>query len=741
MNKFVFSVFWILGSALSTVATAGLGFHSDLPFIQESHIAILPDSTPASCDIRALLVDRYGSVWAATAAGVYVVDPATMKCRLAGGEQIAGPAFALALSSTGTVWIGAWNGLYQATPAGLKKNPHLQEPVSAILMQGDRVLAFGPGGHWAVTQRGVAKLDGPLPRSVRAVQPDGRGGFYLATERGLFHQHGQGLKVLQKNEELVGATVSDVELDADGMLWIGGLGGITLYRNGKRSGQLTPAQGLPFITIQSLTAAPDGTMWIGTHQGVVRYQDMGWSVRNSRRWLLHDDVRDIAFDQSGRAWIATARGISLHAPRRMTLAQKAEHFQRITEARHIRAPYLVEKCRLKSPGDTLNWEPRDDDNDGQYTAMYLAMESFRYAASRAPQARENARRAFAALRFLQTITETDGFVARTVVPANWSRMADPNRHYTEQEWAETLVENPREKRVENMWRRSRDGQWLWKGDTSSDEITGHMFGYLYYYDLVADAAERQVVRDHVCRIVDYIITSDLTLKDIDGRHTQWAVWSPAKLNHDPDWATERGINSVEILSYLKLAFHVSGQPRYEQLYQELLHRHNYLDNVRQPRSTNPAWITHIDDELLALSYPCLLLHEKDPQLLSAYRTSLETWYRTAEADKSPFFNFTYAGLSGLDPRLAASIFFLQDTPLDLIRWRVDHTRRLDLCIRYFPEFENAQTDRLLPPSEIAFFRWDTNPWYASEGDGGVSESDGVFWLLPYWMGRYYGYIR
>jgi hypothetical protein len=27
-----------------------------------------------------------------------------------------------------------------------------------------------------------------------------------------------------------------------------------------------------------------------------------------------------------------------------------------------------------------------------------------------------------------------------------------------------------------------------------------------------------------------------------------------------------------------------------------------------------------------------------------------------------------------------------------------------------------------------------------QGDGGQTESDGVFWLLPYWMGRYYGYI-
>lgn len=732
---------------LALISFAGFGhsadspFHQDQPFLQEYHRSFSLDSLRDAMDVRALLVDREGSVWAATAAGVYILNPETAQANPAPGERLAGPAYALAMAADGTIWIGAWNGLYYSAAGGLKRIVDINDPISAVLVQGDSVQAFGPVSRWQVNRNGVHRLTMPFPRSLRAVKADGQGGFFVASERGLFHQHGQGITVYQKNDELLGATVADVEYDQDGTLWVGGLGGITLMRHGKRSGAFTPDNGLPFITIQCLACAKDGAMWIGTRQGVVRYKEGRWLVRNSRRWLSHNDVRDIVFDQKGRAWIATAEGISGIVPRMMTLAEKAEHFQRITEARHIRPPYLVEKCALAAPGDTLHWQPRDDDNDGQYTSMYLAMESFRYAVSKSPHARENARRAFSALRFLQAVTETNGFVARTVVPSTWTHMADPNHRYSAQEWAETLVANPREKRVENMWRRSRDGQWLWKGDTSSDEITGHMYGYLYYFDLAADEQEKKTVRDHVCRVVDYIMANGLTLHDIDGTHTQWGVWSPEKLNLDPDWATERGINSVEILSYLKLAYHVSGNRRYEQAYQDLLRNHNYLENVLQPRSTNPAWITHIDDELLALAFPCLLLYEKDPQLLRAYRSSLDTWFRTAEADNSPLFNFTYAGLSGLYPQLEPSIFFLKDTPLDLVRWRMDHSQRLDVRLRFFPEFENAQTDRLLPPSEIAFFRWDTNPWYASEGDGGRTESDGVFWLLPYWMGRYYGFIR
>jgi hypothetical protein len=156
------------------------------------------------------------------------------------------------------------------------------------------------------------------------------------------------------------------------------------------------------------------------------------------------------------------------------------------------------------------------------------------------------------LRFLQTVTETDGFVARTVIPADWEHMHDANRTYTAQEVADSHVRNPREKIIER-WRPSADGKWLWKGDTSSDEITGHMYGYLFYYDLVADEREKKEVSKHVCRIVDYIIAGGYVLRDIDGQHTKWAVWAPEFLNDDPDWRQERGINSVEILSYLKLA--------------------------------------------------------------------------------------------------------------------------------------------------------------------------------------------
>ena len=135
------------------------------------------------------------------------------------------------------------------------------------------------------------------------------------------------------------------------------------------------------------------------------------------------------------------------------------------------------------------------------------------------------------------------------------------------------------------------------------------------------------------------------------------------------------------------------------------------------------------------------MHEKDPKLRVLYRKSLDYWYAAAEVDCSPYFNFIYGALTEDDPNLECSIFALRDTPIDLIHWRIDNTIREDISLVHTPEMESIQTSRLLPPSEGGVTRWDKNPWLAVHGDGGYTESDGVFWLLPYWMGRYYGFIQ
>jgi streptogramin lyase len=728
----------LLLSAFNNIAHgAGL---PDTSFIQEYHEAYPIAQYGSANDIRAIAVDNTGNIWAATKAGVYRLNKGQKQWVAIMKESDSGPAYDIVVDNAGAIWVGAWNGIYYSTPSGLKKVTGIEHPIPALCATDNGIIALGKGRIYHIARDKFKSREVPYSKSFRAVMPDRKSGLWIATGMGLYHEKFKGYKLYQTESELISPDIYDIAYDSHGNLWIGGLGGVTVYKGQRKLKSFTPQQGLPSVFVRCIAQGPDGRMWIGTKLGIARYDRKDFSIRHSRRWLINDDVRDIAFDSKGTAWIATADGVSAIKRKSMTLAEKADYFLDICLTRHVREPYIVEKCLLTTPGDTSNYKPRDDDNDGQYTAMYLAMESFRYASTKDPGAKANAKKAFEALRFLQTVTQTPGFVARTVIPITWTKMADPNRKISDRQWSEMYVNNPREKRVETRWRPSSDGEWLWKGDASSDEITGHMFGYLFYYDLVADSAEQRHVCKHVLNIVDYIIENGCVLKDLDGTHTRWGVWSPQKLNHDPDWRPERGVNSVEILSFLKLAYHMSGQMRYQKEYLNLLHKNNYADNVRYAKTYNHAWRTHIDDELLALAYPCLLLHEDDPKLLRLYRESLDYWYVAVEDDQSPFFNFIYGACVDKTHQMKISVDYLRDASLDLVRWTVDNSKREDLRIVRTPELEMLQTNRLLPPDERGVIRWDENPFRAVQGDGGRTESDGVWWLLPYWMGRYYGYI-
>jgi len=712
----------------------------DTLFLQDIHRPYPVGEEKAANDVFTIAVDYRDNVWIGTRAGLFQLSKGGKKWVAKMSPKNAGPVFDISIAPNGTVWVAAWNGIYHTTPSGLKKISGIQAPVSAICASSKEVLALGPDGKWIFRDGKwqVSKI--PYSKTIRSILADGKGGYWIATGMGLYHpKPGGGVPVLyQDTKQLLGADVTSVATADDGSLWIGQIGGITVYKRGTRIWDFTSTNGLPNVAVKVIARGPDGKMWVGSDLGVARYDGRHWSVRMSRRWLLNDHVRDIAFDSRGTAWIATASGVSAIQPRPMTLARKFSHYYRICLARHIRTPGFIGTCVLASPGDTLHWRYDDSDNDGLHTGRYLAMQSFRYAVTKNPEAKRQAKMAFEALLKLQTITQTPGFFARSIVPVGWKKMHDPNRTFTAREWAVRRVENPRDKRVEKRWRLSKDGKYLWKGDTSSDEMTGHMFGYLFYYDLVADQREKKRVRDLVCRIMDYIVENGFVLKDIDGTHTKWAVWSPQKLNGDPDWAAERGINSLEMLSYLKLAYHVSGNKKYEKIYRNLIEKHGYAENARHAKTYNPSWRTHIDDGLLPLVYPVLFLYETDPKLRQIYQESLDWWYKSVHEDQMPLVDFVYAFCTGKPYQLDKTIFSLKDAPLDLIQWRIDNSKREDVRLVHSQDFESFQTDRLLPPSERG---WDHDPWSPAMGDGGYSEKDGNWWMLAYWMGRYYGFIQ
>ena len=602
-----------------------------------------------------------------------------------------------------------------------------------------------------------------------AVSSDGR--IAVAAQSGLFVRGPEGPwePIYPRTDKRSWAPhdVRGVTFDTRGRLWLASVQGVGCL-DGRQWSLYTGHEGLPYDDFTTMAAGHDGDVWFGTTIGAIRYDGKQWSYRQGGRWLPDDHVRSIAVTAKGDAWLATPGGVALIDQRPVTLAQKAEAFEEAIDKHHRRTPYgYVLSVGLKKPGDTSEWIQHDSDNDGLWTSMYGAGECFAYAATKDPKAKQRARAAFEAVRFLSQVTQggspsaLPGFPARTVLPAGGE---DPNKAYTPERDRDRQKGDPLWKVIVPRWPLSADGKWYWKCDTSSDELDGHYFLYAQYYDLVAETEEEKArVRDVVLAITDHLIDHDFELIDHDGKPTRWARFGPRVLNGGLLWA-ERGLNSLSILSYLKVAEHVSGgDKRYREAYQRLIEEHSYATNVLDPKLQNgPGSGNQSDDEMAFMSYYNLLKYEKDPALRKKYNISLRRYWALEEPEMCPLFNFIFAasydGVTAWqadDVGIPASqvpascledaVDTLKRYPLDRVRWGYKNSHRSDVVRLPGYIFDGQgrgclESGKVLPIDERFVEFWNHDPWQLDEGADGRTLADGASFLLPYYLGLYHGFI-
>jgi hypothetical protein len=247
-------------------------------------------------------------------------------------------------------------------------------------------------------------------------------------------------------------------------------------------------------------------------------------------------------------------------------------------------------------------------------------------------------------------------------------------------------------------------------------------------------------------VTDHIIDHGFCLVDLDGKPTRWGVWAPEQLNSNlVKWYPERGLNSLEILCYLKVAKHITGDEKYDRVARDLIEKHHYaLNTVRQKILSADfpgAETNHSADELAFLAYYGLLKYEADPQLRTIYLAGIERSWNIERAEGNPLFNFIYGAVTGQLCDAEGAVRALEEIPLDLIRWTVVNSHRKDFDYqRKLDRFNQQQEAKPLSPRERPMMKWNGNPYILDDRREGRSEECGTFWLLPYWMGRYHGII-
>lgn len=495
---------------------------------------------------------------------------------------------------------------------------------------------------------------------------------------------------------------------------------------------------LPYHEARAGVRSADGTVWVATEGGlcVLAPQAPRWRLFHSRRWLPSDDVQDVAIDKEGAVWTKTAAGVGRLTPRTTTLDAKMNEVNENVQRHHLRDGQVGE-INLKEPGNlAAGYEQPSSDNDGLWTSIYVTAEAFRYGTTGDETARENAWKSLKAMMFMEDVTGIPGFVARSFVPAS----DDPKRYGGE-------------------WYPSADKRWWWKGDTSSDELDGHYFAYAVYYDTAATEEQKKEIRGYVARITNHILDHGYYYVGPPGKPTTWGVFAPEKLNHDLKWIDDRGLNSLEMLSHLKVAEHIVRDPRYTQALKDLDEKHAYpINTVLQKMVWPPESVNHSDDELAFLAYYPLVIYERDPKLRKLYMASLHRSWEIERPEHSPLFNYIYAaGVQAnkwTDPSKRpteafvepasydhdACVEWFRDVPVDTLNWRIKNSDRRDLGALGVNRFDEGRMHFVLPISERRVMRWNGDPYGLNGGGDGRQRDDGAFIVLPYWMGRYHRFL-
>jgi hypothetical protein len=475
------------------------------------------------------------------------------------------------------------------------------------------------------------------------------------------------------------------------------------------------ADGLCYEDTTCAAAGFAGDYWIGTARGAVRAVDGAFQYFGHEMWIPHDKVNAIA-SGARTVYIATDGGLGIIAYEPFTLQKKAAWYKRyLREWGKLRLG-LVTGVSRNADG---TYARGFGDNDVGFTCHYLDALCFEYAVTGDPAVRDEAVNVFKTIKWSEEITPIKGYPARSICavdePGHRGTLGSAGR--------------PAE------WHLTGDGVWQWKGDTSSDEIVAHVYTVSLFHDLVAQGIEKEKAVEHLERIIGHIVDNGWVLRDLDGKPTVWGQWSP-EFVFSPDHTDERGLNSLQALSFVAVANALFPSAKFERARDQLI-AWGYVRQTLRQKITFPYY-TRFDDRLAFLSYYPLLRYETDPAVRAPVMRSLQRSWEVKRIEQQTWFNYIYGALTGNDCGNPEAVNHLRAYPLDCTAYSYTNSHRHDLQnpAGYINYLENW---RPLTPRDVGWQRWNRSfQQLDKKGSGAIQDPSG--WLDAYWMGRYYGMI-
>ncbi len=696
------------------------GYYVSGRFLQYKKLNFTSENGLLNPKTNCLVIDKKGTLFAGTQSGLYKLSDSNFVPVFE--DVLNKEIVSLSLLSCGKIAVCMENELYCLDEDSLKLVRTFEDRLVEVCDKRGKLWILTKGrfigtDYEAENDFVNRSLEGGEGLSLAVSDKE----IYVSTETNISVIHGKRMEwknILPQFSDMPKTKTHTIRFDNAGYLWLGTDNGAAIHDNQHLWLTADKIRTLPKNAVYKIVTDEKGGRYYASDIGVI-YQNAGrCKYFSADRWVMSNKISDVAVTHDGgKIFAATEKGVSMISSYETSLIEKANEFENNIKKYHSRHGFVAE--RIIENYDINSGYVHISDNDGSWTGLYAAAESFRYAVTGEKEARENAREAYKAINLLTKITGIPGFTARAVRYPGEKGFGDGNH-----EWVKTP-----------------DGKAEWKCETSSDEMTSHFFAQSIYYDLCADEDEKEEIRTALLGIMEHIIRNNYRLVDHDGLPTTWAAWNPNLLNLDDKWYFERGINSLELLGFLKVSYHISGDEKYKNLYDSFVKEYHYPLNAMQHKIRD-AHICHIDDNLGFLASVTLLRLEEDENLRSLYLCGVEDHWQYERVEKQPMFCFVHALLTGRDEDLVEGVESLRQIPLDLVQYRSENSKRKDLIYDTEQEewHEAPQLKIPLPYDERNVHRPDASVFETDTVDRHHSQ-EGTLFLLPYWFARYYGLLK
>ena len=539
-------------------------------------------------------------------------------------------------------------------------------------------------------------------------------------------------------------------------------------------------------------AKTDRAIWLGAANGLTRYEEK--PEREADRVMYFSANRDLpdnrvlalyAPDPAEECvWVRTETGVSRITLETLPADEKCDI---LTEEslRYVDRHGFISQKELKKerdPASAVSWG--HSDNSGTFTAMFAVGEVCKYGYLQRtlgkghPKTRaawKSAIRATEACLLLCYIScRGNGFVARTYLTKD-EPLPDDGLFYRITNGKATCQDlsfarekglsgkvidaaAPVPERLSHLY--TDEGYTIddiiYKGDTSSDEITHHYLLFYFAHRILGpeDHELDALIADRAKAIMDHILTHGNTLTECDGLPTTWAKWNKAYFETPIGWS-DACLNAAELLMYLKVTMDVTGETgRWEEAYRRLaldegyaklssMHENRFFLSAAAGGLEEVEELMYGDHSLATCAYWMLITLEKDEALREIYKAGYRGWNGTFRREHVPAYDFPYILCfpeETLDTERIVDWFRRQpitrvcSVPSFWARWDVPKRRR-------FGGME--ETGCLLPPDEHNVTKYDRNPFsYRPEhSERGLCHLESCYvYTYAYWLGKYSGII-